>query len=268
MSAISSGACGIVLLLGACWSATVVAAPVKVLRPQGTAHGFVEVTTLEGKRIGLGDMIQQLQGAVVKSHLILHFFDGSLDDETTIYSERGTLRFISDHHVQRGPSFPTPIDETVDAGHGSVRFNDADGKTTQVHLRMPPDVYNGLASTVLLNLPAAPPAETKIAVVVPAAKPRCIHLSMKAIGEKPFTMGGAPRSATDFLVHVELGGVVGAIAPLIGKQPADYHVWILAGDDPAFIREEGALYVGGPVWRIQQISAEFPDESSHGAERR
>jgi hypothetical protein len=209
-----------------------------------------------------------LHGSVVSSHLILRFFDGSLNDETTIYSERGALRLISDHHVQRGPSFPTPIDQTVDAGRASVTFSDADGETTQVHLRMPPDVYNGLASAVLMNLPAVPPAETEIAVVAPATKPRIIHLSMKSIGEKPFTMGGAPRSATDFLVHVELGGVVGVIAPLIGKQPADYHVLILAGDDPAFIREEGALYVGGPVWRIQQISAEFPDESSHGAERR
>ena len=221
MSVIRDRAWATVLLLGACWSAVVAAEPVKVLRPQGSAHGFVEVLTLEGKRIGLGDLIQRLQGSVVSSHLVLHFFDGSLDDETTVYSERGMLRFISDHHVQRGPSFPTPIDETVDASHASVTFSDVDGKTTQAHLRIPPDVYNGLASTVLMNLPAVRPAETKIAVVVPAAKPRIIHLSMKSIGEKPFTMGGAPRSATDFLVHVELGGVVGVIAPLLGKHPLD-----------------------------------------------
>jgi hypothetical protein len=29
--------------------------------------------------------------------------------------------------------------------------------------------------------------------------------------------------------------------------------------DPAFIREEGQLYQGGPLWRIQQISAAFPN---------
>jgi hypothetical protein len=43
------------------------------------------------------------------------------------------------------------------------------------------------------------------------------------------------------------------------KQPPDDHVWISgAPDDPAFIREQGPLYEGGPVWRIQQISAAFP----------
>jgi hypothetical protein len=45
---------------------------------------------------------------------------------------------------------------------------------------------------------------------------------------------------------------------VIGKQPPDYHIWILPGASPAFIREEGPLYEGGPIWRIEQISPEFP----------
>jgi len=52
--------------------------------------------------------------------------------------------------------------------------------------------------------------------------------------------------------------VAGVVAPLVGKEPADYHLWITTGSDPAFIREEGQFYQGGPLWRIQQISAEFP----------
>jgi len=252
------------LLVGAIWSAPAAAEPIKVLRPQGSAHGFVEVQTLEGKRIAVGDLLQNLRGSVVSSRLVLRFLDGSLDDETTIYTQRGTLRLISDHHVQRGPSFPTPIDETVDASRGLVITKEANGGEKQVHVRMPSDVYNGLASTVLMNLPADAPTAA-IAVVVPGAQTRLIHLTMKSIGKTSVTMGGAPREATDYLVHVELGVVVGVIAPLIGKQPLDYHVLILSGNDPAFLREEGPLYVGGPVWRIQQISAEFADESRHGA---
>jgi hypothetical protein len=67
-----------------------------------------------------------------------------------------------------------------------------------------------------------------------------------------------PRKAIDYDVHIELGGVAGVVAPIIGKEPVDYHVWILSGSDPAFIREEGPLYEGGPIWTIQQISAVFP----------
>jgi hypothetical protein len=73
-----------------------------------------------------------------------------------------------------------------------------------------------------------------------------------------FTIGGTPRTATDYRVHVELGGLPGVIAPVIGREPLDYHVWLSSGPDPAFIREEGPLYQGGPVWRIQQVSAQFP----------
>ena len=33
---------------------------------------------------------------------------------------------------------------------------------------------------------------------------------------------------------MELGGIAGIVAPIIGKQPPDLHVWILGGDAPAF----------------------------------
>jgi hypothetical protein len=245
----------LVLALGLT-SPPVWAEPVAVRHPQGDAHGFVDVTTLDGTRIGVGDLLQRVRGGVVTSELVLHFFDGSLDDETTIYSQRGTFRLISDHHVQQGPSFPTPTDSTVDAVKGVVTVRDAAGHTSEAHLAMPPDVYNGIASSILMNVSPATP-ETKIAVVVPGKSPRLVHLSMKNAGEVEFTLGGRPRKATDFVVHVEIGGVAGVVAPLIGKEPADYHVWILTGADPAFIREEGPLYQGGPVWSVQQVSAAF-----------
>jgi hypothetical protein len=227
---------------------------INVLHPHGSAHGFVDVTTLDGTRIAVGDLTQRLRGTTITSRLTLRFFDGSLDDETTVFSEHGVFHFISDHHIQRGPSFPTPMDATVDAGKGMVTCTDEAGQITRTHLDMPPDVYNGLASSILMNVSPSKP-ETVIAIVVPSAKPRIVHLSMKNAGEVPFTMGGTPRQATDYLVHVEIGGVAGVVAPIIGKQPLDYHVLILTGEDPAFIREEGQLYEGGPIWRIQQISA-------------
>ncbi len=231
--------------------------PITVHHQAGAAHGFVEVTTLDGTRIAVGDLIQRVRGGIVTSRLTMRFLDGSLDDETTVFTQRGVFRLLSDHHLQRGPSFPTPSDVTIDVRKNLITSTDPSGKVKETHFDMPPDTLNGLATSVLMNVsPTAP--ETKIPIVVPSEKPRLVHLSMKNVGEVPFTMGGQSRKATDYVVHVELGGVAGVVAPLIGKQPLDYHVLILTGEDPAFIREDGQLYQGGPVWRIQQISAVFP----------
>jgi hypothetical protein len=177
------------------------AEPVKVRHRQGAAHGFVVLKNEAGVRLATGDMTQIVRGDRVTSRLLLRFRDGSIDDDTTVFSERGVFRLISDHHIQRGPSFPKPIE-----------------------------------------------------------KPRLIQISIKPVGELSFRIGDTKRKATDFVLHAELGGVVGMIAPLIGKQPSDFHIWILEGVSPAFIREEGQLYEGGPIWRIEQISPAFTDE--------
>ena len=127
---------------------------------------------------------------------------------------------------------------------------------TEEHLDLPPDVANGLPPNLLLNILQSTP-ETKISYVVPGAKPRVVHLSIKPAGTLPFRVGRLRRTAIDFTIHVELGGVTGLVAPLIGKEPSDFHIWIIPGNPPAFVREEGQLYEGGPIWRMEQISASF-----------
>jgi hypothetical protein len=256
MANLTRGLCAFASLTLLGVAGAVNAEQLKVLHPQGSAHGFVDIETMDGLRIGVGDLLQRAHGSLVSSRLILRFFDGSVDDETTIYSQANVFRFISDHHVQSGPSFPTPVNVTIDAAKRLVSIVDRTGKVKQSHINIPLDAYNGLASTMLMNLPAGK-SDLRIATVIAAAKPRIIHLAMKNVGEAPFTLGGVKRKAIDYQVHVELGGVVGVIAPIVGKEPPDFHVLILGGEDPAFIREEGPLYVGGPIWRIQQISAEF-----------
>ncbi len=235
----------------------VYADPVAVRYPQGSAHGFLELKTPEGKRIAIGDVTQTVRGDRVISRLVLHFEDGSLDDDQTVFTQHGIFRLISDHHIQRGPSFPKPIDVFIHALSGQVTSSTKDGKIRRDHLDLPPDVCNGLPPNLLMNLLPSTP-ETKLSFVAPTEKPRLIHLSIKPAGEVPFLIGGTKRKAIDYVVHVELGGMTGMIAPMIGKQPSDYHIWILGGtSSPAFIREEGALYEGGPIWRVEQISPSF-----------
>jgi hypothetical protein len=244
-------------LLTAAFAATLRAEPIPVRHPQGSAHGFLVLKTIDGVPIATGDVTQVIHGDRVSSHLTFRFRDGSLDDDTTVFSQRRVFRLISDHHIQHGPSFPRPVDVLIDAVTGTVTSHTENGTIRKDHLDLPSDIANGLPPNLLLNiLPSTP--ETKISFVAPTNKPRLIIVSIKPGSEVSFRVGGGARKAVDFVLHVELGGLTGVIAPIIGKQPADYHIWILEGAAPAFIREEGQLYEGGPIWRIEQISPTFP----------
>jgi hypothetical protein len=230
--------------------------PVPVRRTQGTFHAFLVLKTLEGATVAAGDLVQVAHGNRVTSRLTFHFRDGSLDDETTVFTQHGVFRLISDHHIQRGPSFPHPLDRFINAATGEVISRDNDGKATEDHLDLPADIANGLPLILLLNLdPSAPP--TRLSMIAPTAKPRLVHLLLAGEGEDSLTIGGIRHKATNFRIKVELGGVTGLVAPIVGKQPSDIHVWVLGGDAPAFVKEEGQFYEGGPIWRVELTSPVF-----------
>ncbi len=238
-------------------AAQLTADPVAVRRTQGTFHGFLVLKTLEGNTLAVGDFIQLAHGDRVTARQTFHFRDGSIDDETTVYSQRKVFQLISDHHIQRGPSFPKPLDMMIDGESGQITSQDKDGKTVQDHLDLPPDICNGLPLTLLLNLDPVAPL-TRLAMIAPTAKPRLVHLEISSEGQDPFTIGGVRHKATNFRIKIELGGRHGLVAPIVGKQPSDVHVWILGGEAPAFVKEEGQFYEGGPVWRVELISPVFP----------
>lgn len=232
------------------------AEPVAVRYKQGSSHGFAALKTLDGVTIATGESTQTVNRGIVTSRLIFRFKDGSIDDDVTVFSQTSVFRLISDHHIQRGPSFPKPIDFLIDMKSGDLTFKAEDGTVSKAHMELPADVSNGLPPNLLHNiLPSTP--ETKIAYIAPVKKPRLVHLSIKPTGTLPFRVGALRRSATDFTLHVELGGVAGVVAPIIGKQPSDYHIWLQSGVPPAFVREEGPLYEGGPISRMEQVSPSF-----------
>ena len=239
-----------------CLGALSTAEPIAVHYRQGSSHGFAALKTLNGVTIATGESTQTISHGRVISRLIFRFKDGSIDDDVTVFSQTSVFHLISDHHIQHGPSFPKPIDFLIDMRSGDLTFKAEDGTVSKEHMDLPPDVSNGLPPNLLLNiLPSTP--ETKISYIAPGKKPRLVHISIKPTGTLPFRVGAFRRNATDFTLHVELGGVTGVVAPIIGKQPADYHIWLQSGTPPAFVREEGPLYEGGPVWRIEQISPLF-----------
>jgi hypothetical protein len=248
----------VVLLISAALfqSGAVSAERVPVRHVEGLVHGFLTLRSLEGETLAAGDMIQVVHGDTVTNHLIFRFKDGSVNDETAVFSQHGSFRLISDHLIQKGPTFPHPMDVSTDASAGqvTVRYTDkGNEKITTDHLKLPPDLANGLVITLLKNIqPDAP--EMKVSMVAATPKPELVELAISSQGEEPFSIAGSGRKATHYVVKVEIGGITGILAELLGKKPPDTHIWILGGEAPAFVRSEGPLYLGGPIWRIELTS--------------
>ncbi len=236
-------------------SAVLSGEPVTVRHAEGIVHGFLALRTLDGVTIADGDLIQLARGTRVTARLTFRFTDGSLHDETAVFSQRGQFRLIHDRLVQKGPSFPHPIDMSIEPAAGIVRlrhFDEGGQKEEVKHLTLPADLSNGLILTLLKNVNPSAPGNFSFVAATPS--PRLVKLSVSSAGEEPFSTGGRRRAATHYVLKVDIGGLSGLLAPLVGKQPPDSHVWILGGEAPAFVRSEQQLYFGGPVWRIELVA--------------
>jgi len=247
------------LLIAVCLlsGALVSAAPVAVRYKEGVLHGFLVMSTLDGTTIAEGDLTQVPHGNQITSRLLYHFKDGSRQEEAATFSQRGNFRLISYHLVQKGPAFKQATEVSIETSTGqvTVQYTDDDGKekTTSERMKLPSDLANGLVPLLLKNLePNAPPLE--VSMVVAAPKPRLVKLTMSNQGKDPFSLAGSSREALHYTVKVEIGGVAGLVAPLVGKQPPDSHIWILGGEAPVFVKSETLSYMGGPMWRTELVA--------------
>src|SRR6188472_2653136 len=110
-------------------SPVLLSAPVPVRYLEGLVHGFLTLSTLDGTLIATGDLFQVATPDRVKSRMVFHFKDGSLHDETAEFSQQKQFRLLRDHVVQKGKSFPRPLDMTIDGrtGEVTVRYTEKDG---------------------------------------------------------------------------------------------------------------------------------------------
>jgi hypothetical protein len=234
--------------------------PVAVRFNEGLVHGFLKLSAMDGVALADGDLMQTARGNRVTSRLVFRFIDGSLHDETSVYSQRGQFHVVSYRLVQKGPSFPRPLEISIDAtGQATVRYTDDHGqqKTENEHIDVPADLSNGVMLTVLKNIRGdAMPSEQSMIVATP--KPRLVKLKLSTAGEETFSTGHMQRKANHYVLKVDIGGLSGLLAPLVGKQPPDSHVWILSGAVPAFVKSEQPFYMGGPLWRIELVSPVWP----------
>jgi membrane protein len=251
------GALALVPLL---WTTALDAAPVRVRFPEGTTRGFLAIRNARGELIGHGELRQKPRGDEIDSRLLLQFRNGSVHDEATTYSQQGTFRLESYRLTQRGPSFPG-AEISFDRRSGRYRARTrarAEGPEDSAsgELAMPADLYNGMALLVLKNMLPGEQATGQLAVFTP--KPRLLRMDLRQEGEDRVVFAGAPKQATRHLVNLEIGGITGVVAAVIGKSPPDLRYWLVLGEIPAFVRFEGSMFLNGPVWRVEMAGVERP----------
>ena len=230
---------------------------VDVRYTEGLLRGFLVLRAMDGNALAYGDLAQVPHGANVTSHLVLRFKDGSMYDETVDFSQRDSFQVLNYHLVQKGPVFKVPMDMTIDRSSGKVlvRYTDEDGqeKEESERFELPPDLANGMIPVLLKNI-SRDARQTTVSLVAATPKPRLVTLVISPEGEAKFLAGGVSHEAKQYRIKVEIGGILGFLAPLVGKQPQDSHAWVLDGEAPVFVRLEGPLFVGGPSWRIEPAS--------------
>jgi hypothetical protein len=242
-----------------------VAEQVLVRYLEGRIHGFVVLRDLDDNILASGELTQLANGSRVTTELRFHFKDGSIHEETAVFSQRRTFQLLTYHLVQKGRVFKRETDLSVNASTGQtiVRYKDDDGneKTISDRLQLPADLANGIVTTLMSDIdPKAP--KTTVSMLVATPKPRLVKLEISPAGEDSFSIGGSAAKALRYVVKVDIGGISGVIAPIIGKQPPDTHIWMVDGRAPGFLKSEGQLYEGGPIWRIEMASPIWPKGDS------
>ncbi len=188
------------------------AEPISVRHIQRPMHRFMVARSEDGKIIARGEFSQVVQGDEVTMRLTYHFVDGSIDDETTTYTQQGTFRLVRNHHIQKGPFFTKPIDFTVEAATGIVTSRTID-KNANIHVEsehmdLPDDLANGFVGTLLLNVPHNT-TPFRVEMLAPVGGGRLIRLLISPEDEQTVHLTGQTLKATVFRIHPELGGIVG-----------------------------------------------------------
>jgi hypothetical protein len=255
------------LLAVAIWGALVEASrlsaeQVPVRHLEGVTLGFLVLRSLNGEVLAYGDLKQVANGddGLLVDDLQFRFKDGSFYEEITKFTQRGKFRLVSDQVVQKGPSFKQESESWIDAGTGkiTVRIRDkGKEKMTSKHIDVPEDASNGLLFVLLKNVDPSVP-QTTVSFVAASTTPRVVKWNILPGPEKTIKVGLITHKTQQYIVKTKIEGIAGAVAPLIGKQPPDIHVWLVKSEAPTFVEFEGPLSQDSPVWRIE-VTAPEPD---------
>jgi hypothetical protein len=246
------------------WTHPVAAAPVEVRFTEGVGHGFLLLHTLDGTQIASGDLLQVVRGGEIESRMVFHFKDGSLLDETVVFTQDGVFEMRSYRLLQRGPAFDKDTKIFLERASGKYSVTTADQsdgreETVEGTLELPADVYNGMLLTVAKNLPKETGATVHMVAFLP--DPLLIELEIDLANDHKVLVGDLVKTATHFVLKPRPGAWREFFAKLFGRMPDDYHAWVLTEEaPPAFVKFQGALDPKGPVWLIVLTSPRWPPD--------
>lgn len=261
MRAIFILCCGALLLIG--FANRILATQVAVHYQEGVTHGYLALREPNGRLLADGENSQVASGKSVTSRLVFHFKDRSLYDDTTTYSDRGEFRLMSDHSIEKGPSFKTQLETYINATTGEVSVNYLDkGKQKFIRkkMKLPADLSNGLLYIIVKNI--APSPSTTVSYLAFDPEPKLVKLTFTRSGEQKFVTDATAHQAIHYVMKVEIGGITGVVAAVLKKIPPPTQFWLLDGNPPTFAGSEGPLYGSGPVWRIDLVSPTRPATAS------
>lgn len=231
------------------------AAPVQVRFKEGLTHGFLVLRDEAGKIIAAGQLEQTVRGAVVTSSLRFSFTDGSVHEEKTVFSQNGTFKVLRYHLLDKGPFFKNPIEVWVERAKSEVRVcetKDGKNKITSHHMEIPDDLANGIVPIAIKNFAGG--SQQTLTMIAATPKPRTVKLVFTPQPKDFFLFGESTLKANHYVAKVQIGGVAGAVAPIVGKQPPDTQLWVLPGTAPVFLKSKGPISPENPVVEIELAS--------------
>jgi hypothetical protein len=237
------------------------AAPIPVRFAEGSIRGFLTLRTPEGRLMANGDLLEIARGAEIRKTTVFRFKDGSLFEETVVFTQQGVYALQSYHLEQRGPAFTEDTKISLERATGKYRVQTklhkgGSVKVLEGTLALPADVYNGMIPTIIRDLPKGAGETVHFVAFMP--EPKIIQLDITPAGGQKLMVGEVATTAVHYVLKARLGTMTKIFARLLGRLPPDNHAWIIGGDVPAFAGFEGQLYTTDPVWRIDLVSPARP----------
>lgn len=243
----------LILGLALALAAPAFAEPVPVKRRQEPMHRAFVLRSADGKVLATAEETAAAQGGRVHSRMTFRFRDGSLDDEEAVFTQGKAFHLISDHHIQKGPSFPTPLDAMIDVPSGTLTWHEQKGGRDTIrteHLRLPDDLANGIMPLLAENFPPGSTA-MKVSWVAIDIRPLLVTLSVTPAGTETVDPDGVSEKASEYTIHPELPSMLSLLARVVDRQPADIHIWVTDEAQPSFVRLVGPFYAPGPLWTVE-----------------